>query len=46
MVSEKGTTLKVLRTLIDSGLVGSGGVPREQKMFNIHLPRVIHHQAY
>ena len=35
--------------VVDSGLVGStdlGGVPREQKMFNGHLPRVIYHQEY
>ena len=33
--------------LIDSGLVGSlGGVPREQKVFEGQLPRVIYHQVY
>jgi len=33
--------------MIDSGLVGSmGGVPRDQKMFKGHLPRVIYHQVY
>ena len=26
--------------------VGSGGVPREQKMLKGHLPRVIYHQVY
>ena len=30
--------------MIDSGLVG--GVPREQKMLQGHLPRVIYHQVY
>ena len=35
-----------VRWMIDSGLVGSaeGGVPREQKMLKVHLPRVIYHQ--
>ena len=37
--------------MIDSGLVGStefhsGGVPREQKMLEGHLHRVIYHQVY
>ena len=32
----------------DSGLVGStvGGIPREQKMLQGHLPRVRYHQVY
>ena len=45
-----------LEAVTDSGLVGStdfhtrgtslGGVPREQKMLNGHLPRVIYDQVY
>jgi len=34
-------------TLNDARLrVGSGGVPREQKMLKGHLPRVIYHEVY
>ena len=32
--------------MIDSGLVGSGRVPQEQKMLKGHLPIVIYHQVY
>ena len=32
--------------LIDSGLIGLGGVPREQRMLKGHLPRFIYHRVY
>jgi len=31
---------------IDKGIMALGGVPREQKMLQGHLPRVIYHQVY
>jgi len=40
------TGLFLFCSMIDSGLVGLGGVPREQKMLKGHPPRVIYHQVY
>jgi hypothetical protein len=34
------------QTQLKPPILGVGGVPREQKMLQGHLPRVIHHQVY
>ena len=40
-----GGVASSLKVLIDSGLVGLGGVPRQQKTLKGHLPRVIYHRV-